>query len=59
MVTKLKFLVTSFRIWSRSELLPQTEYASEIGPDILEYYESFFGVGFIQISLDLVTKLIV
>ena len=35
-----------FRIWSRSEVLPQTKYAAETGPIILEHYEDYFGVKF-------------
>ena len=33
-----------FRIWSRKDAIDQTIYASDIGPKILEYYESYFGV---------------
>ena len=35
-----------FRIWSRSEALEQTEYAADIGPKILQYYEDYFKVPF-------------
>ena len=33
-----------FRIWSRKEAISQTHYAADIGPKILEYYETYFGV---------------
>ena len=33
-----------FRIWSRKDAIDQTIYAADIGPKILEYYESYFGV---------------
>ena len=33
-----------FRIWSRKDAIDQTVYAADIGPKILEYYESYFGV---------------
>ena len=33
-----------FRIWSRKEAIGQTEYAADIGPKILEYYEKYFDV---------------
>ena len=33
-----------FRIWSRKEAIDQTEYAADIGPKILEYYEKYFDV---------------
>ncbi len=36
----------TFRIWSRPALYPQTEYAAEIGPVILEDYEAYFGMPF-------------
>ena len=36
----------TFRIWSRSEALNQTQYAAEIGPKILQYYEDYFNVAF-------------
>ena len=35
-----------FRIWSREEAKDQTEWASEIGPRILAYYEDYFNVSF-------------
>ncbi len=35
-----------FRIWSRSQALADTEYASVIGPLILQYYEDYFKVPF-------------
>ena len=36
----------TFRIWSRPEVLSQTQYAAETGPLILEYYENYFNVKF-------------
>ena len=33
-----------FRIWCRKDAIEQTEYAADIGPRILKYYESYFGV---------------
>lgn len=35
-----------FRIWARPAFRNQTEYARDIGPRVLEYYEQFFDVGF-------------
>ena len=35
-----------FRVWSREEARDQTEWASEIGPRILAYYEEYFNVSF-------------
>ena len=33
-----------FRIWSTPNSLEQTEYAKDIGPKVLEYFESYFNV---------------
>jgi len=35
-----------FRIWSRKDAIDQTEYARDIGPKILEFFETYFGVKF-------------
>jgi len=35
-----------FRIWSRPDALEQTEYARDIGPRILEFFENYFNVSF-------------
>ena len=36
----------TFRIWSRGSVLEQTKYATSIGPQILQYYENYFGINF-------------
>ena len=35
-----------FKIWSREGAFDQTEWASEVGPKVLEYYEEYFNVPF-------------
>merc|ERR1712013_708727 len=35
-----------FRIWSRKGAINQTKWASEIGPQILHYYEDYFNTSF-------------
>ena len=35
-----------FRIWSRKDAVEQTEYARDIGPKMLEFFESYFDVKF-------------
>ncbi|XP_059097724.1 aminopeptidase N-like isoform X2 [Tigriopus californicus] len=35
-----------FRIWSRESAVNRTEYASQVGPEILAYFEDFFGLKF-------------
>ncbi len=35
-----------FRIWSRRDVLEQTHYAAQIGPQVLSYYEDYFGIPF-------------
>jgi len=35
-----------FRIWSRKDALTQTEYAREIGPKMLKFFEDYFQVPF-------------
>ncbi|CAH1985341.1 unnamed protein product [Acanthoscelides obtectus] len=34
----------TFRIWARKDALSQVEFAKEVGPKALEYYEKFFDV---------------
>ena len=34
----------TFRIWARHEAMDQIQYAKEIGPKILEFFERFFNV---------------
>lgn len=35
-----------FRIWSRKDAIPQTEYARDIGPKMLKFFEDYFQVDF-------------
>lgn len=35
-----------FRLWSRRDVLNQTEYISKIGPKILRYFEDYFNIAF-------------
>ncbi|XP_059089638.1 aminopeptidase N-like [Tigriopus californicus] len=35
-----------FRIWSRESANSRTEYAAQVGPAVLAYYEDYFGVEF-------------
>lgn len=34
----------TFRIWARKDALNQVEFARQVGPKFLEYYEKFFDV---------------
>jgi aminopeptidase N len=34
----------TFSVWARRSALSQTKYALQIGPQILEFYEDFFGI---------------
>ena len=49
-VSKFKFEETTlennvtFRVWARPDYLDQTTYALDIGPRILEFFESYFNV---------------
>ena len=49
-VSKFEFMESTrdsnvrFRIWSTPNSLEQTEYAKDIGPKVLEYFESYFNV---------------
>ena len=51
-VSKFKYVETTrdnnvrFRIWSRKDAVEQTEYARDIGPKMLEFFESYFDVKF-------------
>ena len=42
----MEHIGVDFRIWSKPSVLDQTEYASIVGPQILEYYEEYFNVAF-------------
>ena len=33
-----------FRIWARKDAIDQVEYARDIGPKILRFFETFFDV---------------
>ena len=44
----------TFQVCSRSDVINQTNFAAEIGPEILEYYEHFFQVDFPLPKQDLV-----
>ncbi|ODN03435.1 Aminopeptidase N [Orchesella cincta] len=35
-----------FRVWARSSAIDQAEYARDIGPRILTYFEKYFGIDF-------------
>ena len=43
-----------FRIWSREEVLSQTAWASEIGPQVLAYYEEYFNIAFPLPKMDMI-----
>merc|ERR1719266_2949051 len=52
-VSKFKFVEAEkrsngvrFRIWSQPSSVDQTEYAKEMGPRMLEYFEDFFNVSY-------------
>lgn len=42
-----------FQVFSRRDALPQTRYASEIGPKILTYFEDYFNIKYPLPKLDL------
>lgn len=35
-----------FRVWARKSAIDQAEYARNIGPRILSYFEQYFGIDF-------------
>lgn len=43
---KMKNNNVTFRIWARKDALNQVEYAKEVGPKYLEYFENFFNIGY-------------
>merc|ERR1712209_106809 len=43
-----------FRIWSREGGYDQTEWASQIGPQILAYYEDYFNTSFLLPKQDMI-----
>ncbi|PSN50099.1 hypothetical protein C0J52_04710, partial [Blattella germanica] len=44
----------NFRVWARHDALQQTEFAGAVGPQILNFYEKFFGINFPLPKQDLV-----
>ena len=46
-------LYFDYQVFSRSDALPQTKYASEIGPKILMYFEDYFNITYPLPKLDL------
>ncbi|XP_050542648.1 aminopeptidase N-like isoform X2 [Daktulosphaira vitifoliae] len=44
----------TFRVWARSEVLQHTNYAREIGPKILRFYEDFFSIPYPLKKIDLI-----
>jgi aminopeptidase N len=44
MLTYLNKSSPEFRIYARKQLLETAEYASSIGPKVLEYYGDYFGI---------------
>ena len=43
-----------FRIWSREDALSQTAWASEIGPQVLAYYEEYFKLPYPLPKMDMI-----
>lgn len=44
----------NFSVWAREEALDQANYALELGPKILKFYENYFGIDFPLPKVDLV-----
>lgn len=45
---------TLFTVWSRREAINQTFFASELGPKLLSYFETYFDIKFPLPKVDLV-----
>ncbi|KAJ8960401.1 hypothetical protein NQ318_013681, partial [Aromia moschata] len=45
---------TMIKVWSRTDYLPQTQYALTIAPEILEYFENYFEIKFPLPKMDIV-----
>lgn len=44
----------TFSVWARHSAIAQSKYALQIGPDILKFYEKFFGIDFPLPKIDMV-----
>ncbi len=42
------------KIWVRSDMVEQTEYAKSVGPKLLRYFEKYFGIAFPLPKIDFV-----
>lgn len=45
---------TLFRIWARRDAIDQVEYAKEIGPKVLKYFEKTFNVEYPLPKMDMI-----
>ena len=43
-----------FRVWARADAIEQSEFAREIGPKILTYFERYFNIDFPLPKLDMI-----
>lgn len=43
-----------FSVWTRSEASRSAEYALEIGPKLLKFLETFFGINYVLPKIDMI-----